>query len=338
MSPDERDPHLRQALRHAPDAQAEAPPALSAAILKEARAKAHEGAPPRRPPASRFWAAWDALARPSVAAGLASVLVATVVGLMWWDEPMDEALPRRPDAVASPAAPSAQDAAIERSVPAAAEPAPAIADPSPPPHARKEAPRPRPAPSRERERAAPTADALEQRAAESAAPMQAAPRAADTPPPPASPPAASLEAMPPAPPPSRLRDGATERPALAARAQGAAASSAAAITSLRNEIAAQPARWTWQRGTAGDVHPLHAPLQIWLGELDSASGAAWRTRPAAEPATARSLRLLRDGEPVHVFYPTATGWAWETGPFTRSARLPADASGALAASLDLAAP
>jgi RNA polymerase sigma-70 factor (ECF subfamily) len=51
---------------------------------------------------------WDWLARPPVAAGFASVMAATLVGLMWWDRPMDEAMPRSPARVSdrAPAAPS----------------------------------------------------------------------------------------------------------------------------------------------------------------------------------------------------------------------------------------
>jgi hypothetical protein len=95
-TPDEaRDAHLREALRHAPDAAVGAPPALSSAILRQAR----EASAPRRPGSSRpapkrFGSAWSRLwswlAQPSVATGFAGLMVATLVGLMWWDQPMDE--------------------------------------------------------------------------------------------------------------------------------------------------------------------------------------------------------------------------------------------------------
>ncbi|HEY0820025.1 MAG TPA: hypothetical protein VGD46_14670, partial [Rhizobacter sp.] len=96
MADEPRDPHLREALRHAPDAHLQAPPALGDLILKEARAKARD---PGGATASSRGAArrlWDWLARPAVATGLAGVMAATLVGLMWWDQPMDEALPRPP--------------------------------------------------------------------------------------------------------------------------------------------------------------------------------------------------------------------------------------------------
>lgn len=116
-----RDPHLREALRHAPDAQLQAPSRLSEFILQEARAKArnpqHVGAP------APGWArrVWAWLARPAVATGFAGVMAATLVGLMWWDQPMDEALPRSPAPAAAPA--------VEKPAPAA----PAVTASSPPP-------------------------------------------------------------------------------------------------------------------------------------------------------------------------------------------------------------
>ena len=77
---EERDAWLAQALRHAPDADADAPPALSDVILREARAAAVQSAASAAPPRSggiglpRWLAsAWDWLARPPVAAGFASV-------------------------------------------------------------------------------------------------------------------------------------------------------------------------------------------------------------------------------------------------------------------------
>ena len=96
--------HLREALRHAPDAQVQPPPALSALILSEARAKARDAKVPERPARRPLLALWDWFARPSVAAGFAGLMVATLVGVMWWDQPMNEALPQRPAPAAAPAA------------------------------------------------------------------------------------------------------------------------------------------------------------------------------------------------------------------------------------------
>ncbi len=92
------DAHLRAALRHAPDANATPPAALSAAILSQARAAATPSALTRTAPAATAWPplrwllqTWWALSHPALATGLASVMVATVVGLMWWDRVPDEA-------------------------------------------------------------------------------------------------------------------------------------------------------------------------------------------------------------------------------------------------------
>ncbi|HEX4233931.1 MAG TPA: hypothetical protein VH041_06460 [Caldimonas sp.] len=104
MNDAERDAWLREALRHAPDSSALPPRDISEAILAEARAIARRkhAAPPNAARAAsrhRLAALWDWLARPPVAAGFASLMAATLVGLMWWDQPIDETLPRRPDAV-----------------------------------------------------------------------------------------------------------------------------------------------------------------------------------------------------------------------------------------------
>ena len=106
MNDAERDAWLREALRHAPDSGALPPAAVSETILAQARAAARGdhgvaargGAPAPTHPLAAFW---DWLARPPVAAGFASVMAATLVGLMWWDQPMDETLPRRTGPVAS---------------------------------------------------------------------------------------------------------------------------------------------------------------------------------------------------------------------------------------------
>lgn len=120
---DERDPHLREALRHAPDAQLQPPPALSARILQEARAKARDPQPvagaPMPGPLAALWA-W--LARPAVATGFAGVMAATLVGLMWWDQPMGEAMPRSPVPATAPVAAEASAEAPPASAPGAAAP------------------------------------------------------------------------------------------------------------------------------------------------------------------------------------------------------------------------
>ncbi len=98
---DEHDAHLQAALRHAPDAALAAPPQLREAILHQARIAARAGSPlpsaaaPSPAVAQPGW--WQSidrltrwLARPAVATGFASLAAATLIGLMWWDQPMDE--------------------------------------------------------------------------------------------------------------------------------------------------------------------------------------------------------------------------------------------------------
>ncbi|MBX3604480.1 MAG: hypothetical protein KF788_04380 [Piscinibacter sp.] len=113
---DEAVPHdrwLREALRHAPDADAAPPPRVNDAILRMGRA-AVAPRPVPAPPApptldERLAAVWDWLARPPVAAGFASVMVATVVGLMWWGRPIEEALPPPETVSAAPEAATPAD-------------------------------------------------------------------------------------------------------------------------------------------------------------------------------------------------------------------------------------
>ena len=124
MTEAERDRYLQEALRHAPDADAAAPPTLSAAILREAHA-AVASPIPRGTRGVRGWlaAAWAAMASPRLAGALASLMVLTLAGVMWWGRPIDPALPVRepPVAAVPPAvtltpaatAPAAKDAPLE---------------------------------------------------------------------------------------------------------------------------------------------------------------------------------------------------------------------------------
>jgi len=141
MNDAERDAWLREALRHAPDANAAPPSGVSEAILLKARAAARTGAPGARRVGSRganpnpLLAIWDWLARPPVAAGFASVMAATLVGLMWWDRPMDEGMPR-PPAVTSDRNEAAPPLASTSPAPRAAPvPAPAVVAAPPAPQA-----------------------------------------------------------------------------------------------------------------------------------------------------------------------------------------------------------
>jgi hypothetical protein len=138
---------------------------------------------------------WSWLARPPIAAGFATVMAATVVGLMWWDRPLDEAVPQRaaPALATRPAAQPSRNEAAKAIVPAenAAQPARAperVAKRETAPHADATS-APSPAAADTSAAAAPApllvpapaaAQALRRRSAEAAAPLAGA-LAADAP-------------------------------------------------------------------------------------------------------------------------------------------------------------
>lgn len=112
-----QDPHLQAALRHAPDADTQAPPALSARILEAAREQAARttppldatAGPPRARPAPPPW--WRQLLGgtgqgglgPRWASGLALLFVTVVAGLIWVPERRGvDILPPRPTALTQP--------------------------------------------------------------------------------------------------------------------------------------------------------------------------------------------------------------------------------------------
>jgi len=153
LPPDEpaRDERLRAALRHAPDRDARPPEALSASILRSAQQAARPTPSPSA--ASRAWQAVKdglaALTRPAPAAAFASLMLATVIGVMWQGGPPPEdraasmpaasrvqesAPPAKPAEVApAPTAPAAEarsDAAARRSVEATSPQPPKRAAPA----------------------------------------------------------------------------------------------------------------------------------------------------------------------------------------------------------------
>ena len=307
-----RDPWLSEALRHAPDAGAQPPAELSATILCQARNAVK--ATPARTPANPLMQLWSWLARPPIAAGFATLMVATLVGVMWWDQPLNDTLPRPEAPAAAVPAPAAEPATAltPQAAPArdAAEPARPAEKEAPRVAAKRAAPQP-PEPKREREQ---TTDARE-RAANAVAPAPAPANATTA----ASPPEAVTEnAAKTAPAPARDRvadslaapapaPAPVPAPALAlapapAQALGKLAAAPAAGHALRRQEAdtptplAEPAeRWTWQRGTRPQA--MTPALQHWLAQLDRT--ARWRAADAVPPPAADDdvLQLWRDGAP-----------------------------------------
>lgn len=324
---DDRDsvPHdawLREALRHAPDADAAPPPALSDVILRQARAAAAIDPVPAWPASpslgARIAAAWAWLGRPPVAAGFASVMVAGVVGLMWWDRPLEESLPPRGAALPA-AAPAAPPSPAATTVQATPTPAPATEPPAAtaPAEASPQAPQlrdterrtspPAPSPPRIAARrdaavaAAPSPPTDTATAAEMAAPpppvplQRPAPMLADAAPPGAAPETESRRAA------AATREERDDRnravaalskaapaaaaPAPASRREAAGASmSPGPLEALRTAIAASPERWRWQRG-AGGPRRVEPVLQQWLDRADASAGARWSTLPADAATT-----------------------------------------------------
>lgn len=132
------DAHLRAALRHAPDAQAQPGPALRAAIVRAAHEAVRAGAPPAPHAAPGAWSAlgelwrrfWQAPApaRPVWAAGLAAAVVASLTLTLWWGEPVPPPVRTEPPLPAPPPPPAPEAAAPQaQSRPATQGPPPAAA-------------------------------------------------------------------------------------------------------------------------------------------------------------------------------------------------------------------
>jgi hypothetical protein len=346
----ERDVHLRQALRHAPDAEAAAPAALREMILREAQAKAREGrrAAPAAPPSLPL-RLWQWIGSPRFAGALAGVAVIGFAGLLWRERPLEEALPPRA-AVQAPAAPAAlppsndveKKKEAEGSIAGAAAPAPApaaepapAAAPPPAPLARSEKPKlaaPAPRQVEEAPRRDAVADSRGTVAEESTlqmprpTPPAPAPVAPAAPPPPAAVAGAlsqrSLNE-------SRERSSATADRRSQAAAKAAAPASLAvvpeaaapaglqasfaagpAIAQLRQQISGEATHWYWQR-PGGPQHPFDNAISQWLGRLESASRGRWQSIGNVRPAPGTELQLLRDGEVTQRLQITDDAVLWE---------------------------
>ena len=279
-----RDARLRQALDQAPDAGLQPPARVRAAI----RGAAHEAV---RPAWRRWWPAASTRHTPSWMAALASVLVASLVVVIWQgqevpgvrqepqlaDKPAPTAVEPSPAPAVVPAPVAAPAPVPQAAAPvAAAAPAPAPAPAPRAPARRMPAAQPAPAAA---ERAA--ADALaareresSERRASSVAQQQAGAEAHQE----------LAKAAPPAPP----------APAAAAPPPPSMAAAAPAMTS--RFAAAPPPAWTQVRITSGERSVLIARSQAEaLPSLIARVLAA--PRAAAAPGTA-SLRLELEAQGV----------------------------------------
>jgi len=313
----EHDAYLREALRHAPDAALDAPPALKDNILRQARLATAPVATERKRHGGvlhRLAAAWAWLARPPVAAGFASLMVATLVGLMWWGGPIDEAPTDAGGRAVPAAAPPPAEAPISEAKKKADALAPAVsAEPvqATPSLSKAESPPGRPKERQEREvaaatnAAAPRSDETRRQPAPPA-PAQAA-AVADDPSP------TGLRRVPlPPPPPTRTADqlaapperASTERPAPGPSVQDTSAAKAAAPAATPMAAAAPPPaqEMTQERARRSDAgKPASPALASTAGASPQALGEA--ASPAPAPSPVATLQAAVAASPER--------WAWQ---------------------------
>ena len=275
MSDDPRevppDAHLLAALRHAPDCEAAPPPGLSALILAQARQAA--ATPPHVPWARRWGQALQALdrwlPRPALGGAVATVALATVIGVMWRGGPPVER-----------GEPSLADATVPVAVPAAPAqaPAPAPLQQAPAGDSHNEAPAPQ-APIADTRKAAPPV--------RSARPAQPAPPAGSAPP-------ARAAAKAPAAAPAQVAAAVPEafRSAELADVLASAQTAASGAFAPASAPAPQPlaAVLAALRDQPATVQVLAGPRNRPRAEAPLASAEAARERPVAgEHLTRKAL-------------------------------------------------
>ncbi|WP_341887781.1 hypothetical protein [Variovorax sp. YR752] len=351
------DAWLREALRHAPDAEAGPPPKLNETILRMGRAavapraerKASTAAPMPAPSlgglAETISSWWSWLARPPVAAGFAGLMVATVVGVMWWDRPLEEALPPReetvaaappsevtapavatapapaglPEAAKQAAAATAADAPARKAAAPAPVAAPKLEAPPPAAPAPTAAPPAAPAPTVMAESAARERESAERREAASA-------RMAATTPPPATADAAAPSAL--------IGRAAT---AAAAPAAPASAIETPSLSNLRFEIRRSPDQWTWQRDD-GESRPMDDAMQDWIAQADRTARPSWQHGASGADSSTTTLRFTRGGVVRAVLRLGPNGMRLTRGGKTESVELSRGAVASLQSSLDALGP
>lgn len=360
----ERDPWLSEALRHAPDANAAPSPELSEAILRSARRAVQSAAAPRE---NRLLQWWSWLARPPIAAGFATVMVAVLVGVMWFDQPLDATLPAKVEVPAT--APAPEPTPVPAPAPVAETTAPSATVDMAADAARKDSARAAVSREREAKRAAPVPAPKQERASP---PTSEAPAKANAPLPAPSPApvpvptpfsdqtAPAATAAPAARPAAPARDELAAERRSSAEATGALAKSAPAqpATAAQNAMALRsrgaasapatlriddPEHWSWQRGASASApRPMTPALQRWIAQLNQA--ARWE---AAAPLAAAfsagdrdTLTLWRDGAPLATVRLGTDGvrLQWLNGSGTLAAPLDPPVAAALQSALRDATP
>lgn len=293
MSPSDLDSRLAAALRHAPDVDQAPPAALDQRILQRARSATQ---------AQTWWrrlgTALDGLLQPAPAAALATLVLGTVIGLMWQAGPPPEALRDAP--AQTPAAPA-------KAVGAASIP-PAVLAPVAPAHTPPAVPV---AETRRVSRAAPPV-------ATQAAPVRAEVAAA-----PPAPPAPT-----PAPPPATLADA--KSAAVLEQAAPSAAKArmmAAGAAGPRPDSAATPDPLASAIAGLAESDPSRSLLR----DLQQAAQGRWQRLDAAPTVTdapmlldvnGRALGHLRVDDTAAWWLPadgTQPHWRASLGPATLAA-------------------
>lgn len=333
-----RDAWLREALRHAPDAEAAPPPKLNETILRMGRAAVAPRvarAPTAALPSgtlreggvmAALASLWAWLARPPVAAGFAVLFLSTVAGVLWMGRSPDEISAPREESVAmapqpAPAATPSADAPAERSRGAAL-----------PDAARRAAEKPAPAPAPTPAAPARKAEAPPPVVAKAEPPPAPAPAPAPTPAPAQAPAAAAADSM------------TTREAAALGRLAGAAPAAPAAsaietpsLSNLRFEIRRKAEAWSWQRDE-GEARAMDDAMQNWIAQADRTSRAAWQHGAGSGAATSTTLRFTRDGVVRAVLRLGPAGMQLTRGGKTESVALSAGQMGALQSSLDALGP
>jgi hypothetical protein len=289
------DPWLAAALRHAPDAADTPPAALSEAILRaahESAATAHAPNSDSRSPGVLLQL-WSWLTQPAVATAFTTLVLATAIGVMWWDEAVEPRSTR-------PAPPPAPAVAEAPAAPPAEPPAAVSASPAARPSAQQEAPIADAANKSTPTSGGDAAAATSAKKAEGRGAIVAGRVAAPSPEPPRQQ-AASADQMP------EARSDATaatapSTPAAAAPMRARSAEPAAASgerAAAINEPAAlfaavreQPQRWRWQ-ADGGAMRAVDAPFLRWWAELERATSTWSAQSPTAGSTGAAPALVLR---------------------------------------------
>jgi hypothetical protein len=139
--------------------------------------------------------------------------------------------------------------------------------------------------------------------------------------------------------PNQALSGRAAKAELSESLQRQEADTRTLLASLRASIAAEPARWSWQRGS-GTLHAMNDALYAWLAQLDDSTGTAWQPVATGGSGTAPSgeLRLLREGRVLHSLRLSERGVWWQRENSAWHSELTAAQAHSLQTALDAAAP